>query len=198
MLRALQVLALLSAVAATCASQTIPDKLLSSPVRLELDKPTQEVKEGTMVTYTVTLKNAKEQPVTTSNNLQLGIETPTGAKNIEIPAGQSSATFTWRAANPGVMQMTVRSGKLVPATGLLLVTPSPHTGKFSATAANTGAATTGGSYGWFKRCCEKEGQERRCTVPYYGKHSQGSNGGGPNSSTSNEDSSLYSARAGLR
>src|SRR5437660_942034 len=125
MLRALQVLALLSAVAATCASQTIPDKLLSSPVRLELDKPTQEVKEGTMVTYTVTLKNAKEQPVTTSNNLQLGIETPTGAKNIEIPAGQSSATFTWRAANPGVMQMTVRSGKLVPATGLLLVTPTP-------------------------------------------------------------------------
>ena len=63
MLRALQVLALLSAVAATCASQTIPDKLLSSPVRLELDKPTQEVKEGTMVTYTVTLKNATNGPV---------------------------------------------------------------------------------------------------------------------------------------
>ncbi len=45
----------------TVVSQSVPRELLSTPARLELDKPTTEVKAGSTVTYTVTLKNAGDQ-----------------------------------------------------------------------------------------------------------------------------------------
>ncbi len=141
MLRAVRIFALLLAVAPTIASQSIPAELLSTPSRLVLDKPTTEVRAGTTLAYTVTLKNAKEQPVAASNNLQLTIETPTGLQSVVLPAGQSSATFTWQAANSGVMHMTVRSGKLLPASGLVLVTPS-NTQRLHPTSRQTSPATT--------------------------------------------------------
>ena len=121
--RVLRVLVLVFCVAQLGTSQSVPAELLSNPARLELDKSTVEVKAGSIVNYTVVLKNAKGQAVAASSNLQLEVETPSGKKTVEIPAGQSSANFTWTAANSGVAHMTVRSGKLYPATGLVLVTP---------------------------------------------------------------------------
>ena len=113
------------AVVPTVASQSIPSQFLSAPVRLELDKPTTEVKAGATVSYTVTLKNSKGQTVAASSNLQLRIETPSGPKAVTLPAGQSSANFTWHAQTSGVGQMTVKSGNLHPASGLVLVAPAP-------------------------------------------------------------------------
>ncbi len=121
--RVLRVLVLVLWVARLGASQSVPAELLSKPARLELDKSTVEVKAGSIVNYTVVLKNAKGQAVAASSNMQLEVETPSGNKTVEIPAGQSSANFTWTAANSGVAHMAVRSGKLYPATGLVLVTP---------------------------------------------------------------------------
>ncbi len=128
MLRRAGILVFVSVVIPTVASQSVPRELLSTPARLELDKPTTQVKVGSTVTYTVTLKNAGDQAVAALSNLQLEIETPSGQQTVVLPAGQSSANFTWQAANPGVMHMTVRSGKLRPATGLVLVAPSPTAG----------------------------------------------------------------------
>ena len=59
-------------------SQAVPGELLSTPVRLELDRPTKEVKAGSTVTYTVTLKNTRDQAVAASSNMPLQIETPSG------------------------------------------------------------------------------------------------------------------------
>ncbi len=39
--------------------------------------------------------------------------------------GQSSTSFSWQALKSGVVHMTVRSGKLHPATGLVLIAPGP-------------------------------------------------------------------------
>jgi len=128
MLRPAGILIFVLVVIPTVASQSVPRELLSTPTRLELDKPTTEVKAGSTVTYTVTLKNAGDQAVAALSNLQLEIETPSGQKTVLLPAGQSSANFTWQAVNPGVMRMTVRSGKLRPANGLVLVAPSPTAG----------------------------------------------------------------------
>lgn len=61
MLRRAGILVLVSVVIPTVASQSTPRELLSTPARLELDKPTTEVKAGSTVTYTVTLKNAGNQ-----------------------------------------------------------------------------------------------------------------------------------------
>ena len=46
------ILGLLSVFVCNAASQSIPQELLSTPTRLELDKPTQEAKAGSTVTYT--------------------------------------------------------------------------------------------------------------------------------------------------
>jgi hypothetical protein len=128
MLRPAGILIFVLVVIPTVASQSVPKELLLTPARLELDKPTTEVKAGSAVTYTVTLKNAGDQAVPALSNLQLEIETPSGQKTVVLPAGQSSANFTWQAVNSGVVRMTVRSGKLRPATGLVLVAPSPTAG----------------------------------------------------------------------
>jgi hypothetical protein len=106
-------------------AQSIPKDLLLAPTRLELDKPTTEVKAGSSVTYTVTLKNVREQAVPAPHDLQLQIETPSGIKMVTVQAGQSSATFTWQAVSSGIARMTVRSGSLHPASGLVLVAPPP-------------------------------------------------------------------------
>lgn len=128
MLRSARILVLVLAVVPTVASQSIPRELLSTPSRLELDKPTTEVKAGSTVTYTVTLKDASDRPVAASSNLQLEIDTPSGQRTAVLPAGQSSANFTWQAVKSGVVRMTVRSGNLHPASGLVLVAPSPTAG----------------------------------------------------------------------
>jgi hypothetical protein len=67
----------------------------------------------------------RQQAVATPHDLQLQIETPSGVKMVTVPAGQSSTTFTWQAVNSGIARMTVRSGSLHPASGLVLVAPSP-------------------------------------------------------------------------
>jgi len=125
MLRLTGILVWFLTLAPALVSQVVPKELLSIPTRLELNKPTTEVKAGTTVSYTVTLKNAQDQAVAAPSNLQLEIETPTGQKTVMVPAGQSSANFTWQAQNSGVGRMTVRSGTLHPASGLVLVAPSP-------------------------------------------------------------------------
>lgn len=107
------------------ASQSVPRQLLSTPTRLELDHPSVQAQPGTTVNYTVTLKNAANQPVPASSDLALQVETPSGTKSVVIPKGQSSATFTWQANASGIGRMQVRSGKLHPASGLVLVTPNP-------------------------------------------------------------------------
>jgi hypothetical protein len=118
------ILALVFAVALNVASQSVPKRLLSVPARLELDRATTETKIGSTVTYTVTLRDATDRSVAASANLQLDVETPSSRKSLVLPAGQSSVNFTWQAVSPGVVHMTVRSGKLHPATGLVLVAPS--------------------------------------------------------------------------
>jgi hypothetical protein len=128
MLRPSGILVFALAVIPVVASQSVPREFLSTPARLELDKPTTEVKVGSAVTYTVTLKNSGDQPVAASSNLELEIETPSGQKTVVLPAGQSSVKFTWQAGNSGVARLIVRSGKLRPATGLVLVAPSPTSG----------------------------------------------------------------------
>ena len=115
---------LLSLIVATAIAQKVPAELLSHPARLELDKPTTEVKSGATVNYTVVLKNARGQAVPATSNLQLAVQTPSGTKSLTIPAGQSSAAFSWTAGGSGVAHMSVTSGKLYPASGLVLVTPS--------------------------------------------------------------------------
>jgi len=127
MIRSAGILVFVLAVIPTTASQSVPKELLSAPARLELDKHTTEVKVGSTVTYTVTLKNSGGQTVDALSNLALEIETPSGHKTVVLTAGQSSANFTWEALSSGIVHMTVRSGKLRPATGLVLVTPSPKT-----------------------------------------------------------------------
>lgn len=149
MSRLASVFVLLLAIVPTVVSQSVPKELLSTPIRLELDKATKEVKAGTTVNYTVTLKNSRDQAVAASSNMPLQIETPSGPKNIVIPAGQSSATFTWQAVNAGVGRMVVHSGKLHPASGLVLVAPAlrpttvmmpvPHPGGGAGAGAGRGA-----------------------------------------------------------
>ena len=85
------ILGLLSVFVCNAASQSIPQELLSTPTRLELDKPTQEAKAGSTVTYTVTLKDSRDRAVPTSKDLQLVVETPAGKQTVVLPAGQSSA-----------------------------------------------------------------------------------------------------------
>ncbi|HET8826081.1 MAG TPA: hypothetical protein VFM77_13180 [Terriglobales bacterium] len=119
------IVSLLLFVCSIAAAQTVPRQLLSTPTRLELDRPSLQAQSGTTVNYTVTLKNAANQPVTASNDLALQVETPSGTKSITILKGQSSATFTWQANAAGIGRMQVRSGKLHPASGLVLVAPNP-------------------------------------------------------------------------
>jgi hypothetical protein len=119
------ILAFVMVVVPLVASQSVPRELLSRPARLELDKPTVEAKAGSTVTYTVILKDARDRAAAASSDLTLEIQTPTGQKTVVLPAGKSSVTFTWKAVNSGVGHMTVRSGKLRPAAGLVLVAPSP-------------------------------------------------------------------------
>ena len=126
MLRLTGILVFLWLLVPTAVSQSVPRELLEMPTHLELDRPTQQVSSGSTVTYTVTLKNTKGQPVKASSDLRLEVETPSGQKTVMLPAGQSSANFTWQARSTGVAQMSVRSGKLHPASGLVLVLPSPR------------------------------------------------------------------------
>lgn len=109
-------------------AQSVPKELLSVPVRLELSNPTTEVKVGSKVTYTVTLKNARGQAVAALTEMPLEIVTPSGTRSISLPAGKSSTSFEWQAETTGVVQLSVRSGKLYPAAGLVLVTPSTQAG----------------------------------------------------------------------
>jgi hypothetical protein len=125
MFRATGVLVLSLCFGPAALSQAVPKDLLSLPVSLGLDKPTTEVKAGSTVTYTVTLRNTRDQAVAASSDLQLAIETPSGMQEATLQRGQSSASFSWQAVKSGVVHMTVRSGKLHPATGLVLVAPGP-------------------------------------------------------------------------
>ena len=127
MYRILGVVEVLLSFAAVVFCQSIPSELLSKPALLELDKPTLEVKVGSTLNYTVVLKNAQRNPTKASSDIQLEVQAPTGTEIIRIPAGQSSATFTWTAKTSGIAQMIVRSGNLRPAVGLVLVTPSNQT-----------------------------------------------------------------------
>jgi hypothetical protein len=104
----------------------VPKEMLRVPVRLELDKTTMEVRAGSTVTYTVTLKNAQNQVVSAMRDLRLEIETPSGTQEVTLPSGKSSTTFNWQANRAGVATMKVRSGKLHPADGLVLVEPAPR------------------------------------------------------------------------
>lgn len=105
------ILCLLATLVLAASYQSIPKDLLSVPARLELDKPTMEVKAGTTVKYTVSLKDAGNQPVAAPRDLVLDVNTPSGTQTVVMPKGQSSVNFTWQATTPGVAQTTVRSGK---------------------------------------------------------------------------------------
>ena len=119
------IVSLLLFVSSLAAAQSVPRQLLSTPTRLELDRPSVQAQAGTTVNYIVTLKNAAKQPVAAPSDLVLQVETPSGTKSITIPKGQSSASFTWQANAPGIGRMQVRSGALHPASGLVLVAPGP-------------------------------------------------------------------------
>ena len=118
-------LCLLLAAALSAASQSIPKELLATPVRIELDHPTMEVKADSAVRYTVTLRNAENQAVPASSDLALQVETPSGQQTVLLLRGQSSASFMWQAKNVGIAQMTVRAGKLRPASAIVLVAAKP-------------------------------------------------------------------------
>ncbi|HWA96650.1 MAG TPA: hypothetical protein VG844_18785 [Terracidiphilus sp.] len=107
--------------------QSIPLALESVPTHLALDRPTTETKAGVDLTYTVSLKNARNQNVNAPVDLKVEVQTPGGTKTVMIPKGQSSASFTWKCAGSGVVQLTVRAGRLRPATALVLVTPQRQT-----------------------------------------------------------------------
>lgn len=121
--RLVVILALLATFASTVASQSIPQQLLSVPTHLELDKPTRETSAGSEATFTVMLKDSRDRTVSASKDLYLVVETPVGKQTVVLPAGQSSTSFSLKMLRPGVTQMTVRSGTLRPATGLVLVVP---------------------------------------------------------------------------
>lgn len=119
------IVSLLIAFSSVAAAQSVPRQLLSTPTHLELDRPSVQAQAGATVNYTVTLKNAANQPVEASSDLVLQVETPSGTKSITIAKGQSSASFAWQANTAGIGRMQVRSGKLHPASGLVLVAPTP-------------------------------------------------------------------------
>jgi hypothetical protein len=123
MFRRALILAAILAFPMGAGGQAIPKEFLARPVRLQLDRPTQQVKVGSTVTYRVQLSNARDQEVAAPRALQLKIEWPGGQGTAEVPAGQSSASFTVPASKVGIERITVRSGDLRPATGLLLVAP---------------------------------------------------------------------------
>ena len=112
---------LLAALVLEASSQSVPKDLLSVPARLELDKPTMEVKAGTTVSYTVSLRDAADQPIAANKDLVLDVNTPSGQQSVVLPKGKSSVNFSWQATTAGVAQTTVRSEKLHPASGLVLV-----------------------------------------------------------------------------
>jgi len=116
---------LLAALVLEASSQSVPKDLLSVPARLELDKPTMEVKAGTTVSYTVSLRDAADQPIAANKDLVLDVNTPSGQQSVVLPKGKSSVNFSWQATTAGVAQTTVRSEKLHPASGLVLVAPKP-------------------------------------------------------------------------
>ncbi len=105
-------------------AQSIPQAVLSSPVRLEMDRSTVEVAKGVTVNYTVTLKNGRDRAVAAPAEMNLEIETPSGKRNIIIPRGQSSVSFQWTAAREGMARIVVHSGNLHPASCLVVVTPA--------------------------------------------------------------------------
>lgn len=117
-------LSLLLVIAPGVFSQSIPKELLTVPTRLEMANATQQVKAGTPVTFKVVLKNAKGQPVPALHDTKLEIETPSGRITKTLPAGQSAITFSLPTEKSGIVQITVRAGKLHPASGRLLVAPS--------------------------------------------------------------------------
>lgn len=121
--RLIVILALLSALTSNAASQSIPRQLLSAPTHLELDKPTRQLSAGLAATFTVTLKDSRDRTVSASKDLHLVVETPEGKQDVILHAGQFSTSFSLKVSSPGVTQMTVRSGTLRPATGLVLVAP---------------------------------------------------------------------------
>ena len=105
-------------------AQSIPAELLEVPVKLAVDKPMVEARAGSTVTYTITLKNARNQTVVAPAALQIEVKTPTGRETVSLPAEHSSVTFNWRPVNSGVAHISVQAGKLRPATALVLVLPS--------------------------------------------------------------------------
>jgi hypothetical protein len=123
MLRYFSVFMFFSISVCVARSQSIPSQILDTPTRLELDRATREVAVGSTVTCTVRLKDVRDQVVTAPRDIPLDVETPEGKQAVTLPAGQSSAKFTWNAAKTGVAQVTVRSGRLHPANGLVLVAP---------------------------------------------------------------------------
>lgn len=126
MLRSSLVLAFAFTAANAVTGQSIPRHLLSAPNHLELDKPSAEAKAGSRITYKIILKNAQDQPVAASSNMQLDVQTPSGPRVVTLPAGQSSVDFAWDASTPGISKIEVRSGNLHPASGWVLVPPPPR------------------------------------------------------------------------
>jgi hypothetical protein len=113
------------ALAIAALAQSVPKDLLSSPAHLQLDRPTAEIKAGSSINYTVTLRSEQNQPVAADQDLMLQVDTPSGPQNLLLRKGQSSTSFTWKATTAGVAHIVVRSGKLHPASGLVLVAPQP-------------------------------------------------------------------------
>lgn len=113
------------ALAIAAFAQSVPKDLLSSPAHLQLDRPTAEVKAGSSINYTVTLRSEQNQPVAADHDLMLQVETPSGAQSVVMHKGQTSANFSWTATNAGIAHITVHSEKLHPASGLVLVAPQP-------------------------------------------------------------------------
>src|SRR5689334_4413651 len=101
------IVSLLITVSSAALAQSVPHELLSAPVRLELDQASLQAQPGTTLNYTVTLKNAANQPVAATSDLVLQVETPTSTKAVVIPKGQSSTSFTWQANEPGIGRMQV-------------------------------------------------------------------------------------------
>jgi hypothetical protein len=110
-------------------SQTLPANLLATPAKLQLDKTSAEVKRGTAIEYTVSLKNGRNQPVTALEDMTIEVVTDKGgSRQVSLPRGQSSAHFTWVADPGGMVTLTVRSGKLLPSSCLVLVTDNSAQG----------------------------------------------------------------------
>jgi len=106
----------------SASGQNLPSGFLSVPAKLAMEKPTMEVKLGAELKYTLTLKNAQNQPVAAPTDLKIQVTSNRGAvQEITMRRGQSSIQVPWTAKAEGFTELTARSGRLAPASCLVLV-----------------------------------------------------------------------------